>query len=442
MKSFLDILNAKVKGLKENNGFMRYFNNTSWIFGEKILRIIVGLFVAVWLARYLGVEDYGSFSYVLSVVGLLGGVASLGLDNIVVKELVKGEIEENKILGTAFLLKLIGGGIVFILLTVMTLSISIDNEISIMIVVVAFVNIFLSINVIEFYFQSNVLSKYTVIANVISLSISNLLKVILIISEAPLISFVWPILFEAIIFGFGLGFFYRKIGNDLNFWQFDRELGCKLLKASWPLVITAFSASLYMKIDQVMIEAMMGVEGVGIYAAAVRLSEAVYFIPIVIASSLFPAIINSRNKNVELYLERLQNLYRLVVWIAIVIAVIITYSAEYIIDILYGQNFQAASDVLIIHIWASIFVFLNAAFAKFLYAESYEIKYLYRSVFGATINILLNYFLIKRFGVQGAAVATLSSLFLMNYVFDLFDPDLRPLLKMKIYCFLPNFTIK
>ena len=81
----------KLQSLKSNQGFMRYFKNTSWLFAEKILRMFVGLFVGIWVARYLGPEQFGLFSYAQSFVGLFTAMATLGLDGIVVRELVKDE---------------------------------------------------------------------------------------------------------------------------------------------------------------------------------------------------------------------------------------------------------------------------------------------------------------------------------------------------------------
>ena len=87
--SLLTLILTKLKDLKNHEGFLKYLKNTSWLFGEKILRIVVGLFVGIWVARYLGPEQFGLFSYAQSFVGLFTAIATLGLDGIVVRELVK-----------------------------------------------------------------------------------------------------------------------------------------------------------------------------------------------------------------------------------------------------------------------------------------------------------------------------------------------------------------
>ncbi len=82
--------------LRDHEGFRRYFANTSWLFAEKILRMFVGLFVGIWVARYLGPEKYGLLSYAQSFVGFFTAIATLGLDGIVVRELVKDESRREK----------------------------------------------------------------------------------------------------------------------------------------------------------------------------------------------------------------------------------------------------------------------------------------------------------------------------------------------------------
>lgn len=92
----IEKINHRFQDLIIHRGFRRYFANTSWLFAEKILRMVVGLFVGVWVARYLGPERFGLLSYAQSFVGLFSAFATLGLDEIVVRELVKDESKRDK----------------------------------------------------------------------------------------------------------------------------------------------------------------------------------------------------------------------------------------------------------------------------------------------------------------------------------------------------------
>ena len=89
-------------------GFRKYFANTTWLLGERVLRMVVSLFVGIYVARYLGPERFGLLSYTLSFVWLFSSLASFGLDDILVRELVQSPEKRNNLLGTVFWLKVCG----------------------------------------------------------------------------------------------------------------------------------------------------------------------------------------------------------------------------------------------------------------------------------------------------------------------------------------------
>jgi len=411
----------RLRSLKSHQGFMKYFKNTSWLFAEKILRMTVGLFVGIWVARYLEPEQFGLFSYAQSFVGLFAAIATLGLDGIVIRELVKDESRRDELLGTAFYLKIVGA-----ILTILALYMAIhftsnDQYTNMLIFIIASAVIFQSVNVIDLYFQSKVMSRYVVYANIISLFISSLVKIYLILNEAQLIAFAYVVLFDSFILASGFLYFYIYNRFSIIKWKFHIELAKSLLKDSWPLILSGMAIAVYMKIDQIMIKEMLDSSAVGQYAAAVRLSEAWYFIPMVISSSLFPAIVNAKKISEELYYERLQKLYDLIVWLAIAIALPMTFLSDWVVKLLYGSQYSEAGSVLMIHIWAGVFVFLGVVKGRWLISENLMKYYFYGAFFSSIINILLNYFLIPIYGIKGAAVATLiaqfSSAYLINCIF-------------------------
>ena len=446
----------KLQSLKNHQGFMKYFINTSWLFGEKILRMVVGLFVGIWVARYLGPEQFGLFSYAQSFVGLFTAIATLGLDGIVVRELVKDDTRRDELIGTAFWLKVLGALGVLIVLAIAVNFTSNDTYTNTLIFIIASATIFQSFNVVDMYFQSKVLSKYIVYANVISLFISSIVKIAFILNEAPLIAFAWVILFDSFILASGFIYFYLKnrchseqlehhsvLDTESSFaWGFNKSTALSLLKDSWPLILSGIVISIYMKIDQVMIKEMMSAEAVGQYAAAVQISEAWYFIPMVIASSLFPAIINAKKQSEELYYARLQKLYDLMVWIAIAIALPMTFLSDWVVHFLYGEQYNQAGSVLMIHIWAGVFVFLGVVSGKWFVAENLQMLSFWRTFNGMIINIILNIFLIPKYGIQGAAIATLVAQIMAAYLFDVFNYKTRNMFYMKTKSFLMMNLIK
>lgn len=418
-------IKTKIDDLSSRQGFMRYFKNTSWLMGERILRMAVGLFVGIWVARYLGPEEFGLFSYAQSFVGLFMAIATLGLDGIVVRELVKDQSKRDALLGTVFILKLIGAFIVLLLLFFTVNIISTDAQTKLLIIVIASATIFQSMNVVDFYFQSKVLSRYVAFTNTFTLLISSAVKVWLILNGASLSAFAWVVLFDSVILSLGYIYFYLKIGNRIKQWSFDKALAQSLLKDSWPLILSGIVISIYMKIDQVMIKEMLGAVAVGQYAAAVKISEAWYFVPMVIASSLFPAIIEAKKQSEALYYERLQKLYDLMVWMAVAIALPMTFLSDWVVDLLYGEQYSQAGSVLMIHIWTGVFVFFGVVRGKWMLNENlqtYSLVFMWVSV---TINIVLNYLLIPVVGVVGAAIATLLTQATGTVIVPLFFKKLR-----------------
>ena len=188
-----------------------------------------------------------------------------------------------------------------------------------------------------------------------------------------------------------------------------------LIRDAWPLIFSGVMISVYMKIDQVMLKEMLNTKAVGVYAAAVKLCEAWYFVPTVFTASLFPAIISAKQKNEELYKNRLQKLYDLMVWSSLGVAVPTAFLADWVIIILYGVEFNGAANVLRIYIWAGVFTFLGVASFKWLIAENLQHISFYLYAIGSIVNIVCNWFLIPIHGISGAAFATFISYGIGSY---------------------------
>ena len=424
-------LKTRITLLKDHPGFRKYFANTSWLMVERILRMGVSLFVGIYVARYLGPERYGFLSYANSFVGIFLAFATLGLDEIVVRELVKSPEQREIILGSSFFLKLVGTLLMWMAILAAVPFTENDLKANILITIIAFGAVFQAFNVIDFNFQAKVKSKYVVHAQFVQLIVSSIVKIILVVNESPLIWFASVYCLDAIVLAVGLVFVYFYNGENIFCWKWSFETSKYLLHDSWPLIIAGVVVSVYMKIDQVMIKEMLGAKEVGLYAAAVKLSEAWYFLPMAITSSLFPAIINAKIYQKEDYFQRLQKLYDLMVWIAVAIALPTAILSPWIVELLYGNEYLESSSVLIIHIWSGIFVFLGVASSKYLLAENYIKKTFYRTFVGALLNIIMNYYLIGIMGIKGAALSTFASHFFAAYFYDILDKDLRKMFILK-----------
>jgi len=370
----VESLKLGLQQVLNHQGIRRYGANTLWLFAEQVLRMVAGFLVGVWVARYLGPEKFGLLSYALAFVSIFQGIAKLGLDGIVVRDLVQEPEKRDVYLGTSFWLKLLGGVITFLIIAIILFIQSISaskffSETNIYILIIAFGIVFQSFEVIDFYYQATVQAKYISIRRIIQLILSSIIKICLVLISADLIWFVLVSFFDIISLSIMGWLIYRSQGLPNFVRYFDIGIGKKLLRDSLPLLLSSIAISIYMRIDQVMIKNMLGDREVGLYSAAMRLVEVWYFIPMIITQSVFPAIVNAKKISEEVYYKRLQQLFSLLIWIAIFIAIPISVFSHQIIYLSYGEKFTEASKVLAVSIWASLFVFVGVGSGKFLLAE-------------------------------------------------------------------------
>jgi O-antigen/teichoic acid export membrane protein len=198
-------------------------------------------------------------------------------------------------------------------------------------------------------------------------------------------------------------------------WRFETGVARELLRDSWPLLIAGLAVILYMRLDVVMLQQLAGEREVGIYAAATRISEVWYFLPVVVTSSVSPSIIKSHAIDNALYLKRLKRLYFYMAWLAIGLSLPTALASGWITRILYGVQFKQAGPVLAVHLWASIAVFMGVASSPFMVIEQLQKISLYRTLIGMVCNVALNIVLIPKIGAMGAAIATVVSYFVATF---------------------------
>lgn len=412
----MSIIKKVLSKLGGGEGSLKYVNNAFWLFAEKGLRATEAFLIGLWVARYLGPEDFGLLNYAHSLVFLFTAIATLGLDQIVIKDLVNKGALRDKILGTTFGLR-IGGFLVmtlFILLTLLFLDNS--TRVNWLIWLITFSVLFQSFNGIDFYFQSKVASKPITMVNMGMILISAVIKIGLIIAKADLIYFAGIYAIETFINAVGFIYFYSREKLKITDWKFSWDTAKNLLSRSWFLIIGTIATAIYMKIDQVMIKEFMGDRAVGLYSAAVKTCSVWLFVTVAITQSVFPSLVKLKKTNQEQFLNRLQQLYNLLMKIAIVASIVFTLFSSVIVNFLFGEAYVESSGILTIYIWSIIFVFLSNASWGYYLNENLEKFSSIRLVAGAIINVVLNLIFIKKFGLLGAAYATLISYAISGYL--------------------------
>lgn len=393
----------------DRNGLIRYAKNSGWHLLTRLSTILIGFFTTIYVIRYLGPENYGTLSYAVGFVGLFSFVASMGIESIVLRELIKRPTEEAVILGTAFRLK-IAGAIMAILLTLAVSLFIGATQIEMILIGLISLTQFAGAGQISVYsFQAKVESKYPAL---IAVSISFILsaaKLMVVFFDKGIIFFALVLVLETILSFLFYFIGYQKKYRLLGAWKYDRSMALSLLHNSWPLMLSTISILIYSRIDQVMLRHYLDVTAVGIYDAAVRLSDVWYIIPNVIIGALFPAIINAQTTSPQLFRKRIWLCAGLLTALNLIIIFPTNILSPYIIEILYGGKFIGTDSILVIYIWSLIGFSLGQLMNTYLIAENFVYIYFFTSVGTVIVNVVLNMLLIPNFGVNGAALATLVS---------------------------------
>jgi O-antigen/teichoic acid export membrane protein len=415
------MLISRLKNLIVSPGFKKYFANTSWLMAERVLRMVVALFVGVYVARYLGPERFGLLSYANSFVGLFVALATLGLDGIVVRELVKTPERRDELLGTAFWLKIGGAILMWIAIIAAVPLTNNDIQTNTLIAIIAFTAVFQAFNVIDFNYQAEVKSKYVVRAQLIQLVLSSITKLVLIFIEAPLLWFAWVYCLDAVVLAVGLAVMYLQNNGKLWAWQWRWQVAKALLMDSWPLMFAYMSYLIYARIDQVMIKEMLGEHSVGIYSVAYQLYEAPLFIALLVSKSVYPLIVKYYQSNKIRLFDIYLKLSSYMTLLSYIIVIIFLVFSENIILILYGEKYYESANVLLFLSFGLIPMFNAFLRSSYIIISGNQKIILYTTLFSAITNILLNIYFIRNFGVIGATYATvmtqLLSLLFLNAVF-------------------------
>lgn len=425
--------------------FKKIVANTGWLVSGQLLRTAAGFVVGVFVARYLGPEQYGALWLAASFVALFSPLARLGLDQIVVRDIVRDPASRDTLLGTAFVLKAFAGvALVPVVTITATLARPGDSRIGWLALLAAFGLLLLAFDVIDFWFQSEVRSKYVVQARNIAYFLGAIARLAGVASGASLGFFAVVALLELVAYAIGRLVGYRIVGQSLWAWRFDRAIARRLLRQSWPLIISGMAAVISLSLDQAMLGSMLpgeiGTHAVGVYSVAVRLAEMWYIVPAAIAISAFPAVVQARGNNPTLYKARMQRLFNLMTLISYGVAVLTVFLAKPVIS-LYGTGYEDAAPILVILMWAGLWVSLGEVRSLAIQAEGLLVQSMLAILLGAAVNVGLNLLLIPRFAGLGAAVATFISQFVAMYLssflfqalFELGRMQSRALLKPVVF---------
>lgn len=393
-----------------------FFSKTIWLFGEKIGKVLFTFVVITLIARYLGPEMFGEFNYAQAFVTLFVAFASLGMDNVIIRDLVKNPDAKLEIIITSFVMKVVASIITFIFSNLLVFIFIESTLIQGLIFIFSFSYLINSLNVVELYFQSQAIVKIPVSSKLISMfTIATLNLILIFYYEASIELFAITLTLESLIIYSLMFIFYlslkkkkKIVGSEIKN-NFSVSRSRKLLSDSWPLILSSLSIVVYMKIDQIMIGNISGSYELGIYSVAVRLAEIWYFIPTIIISPLVPSLIQYKEDSLDQFYRKIDQLLSVLIGLAVCIAIFNGLFADYIVSILYGENYIGSANILVLYTWIGIFVNIGLVKSLYLNIYNYPKIQLAVSLIGCLLNVILNWILIPFYGAFGATIASLIS---------------------------------
>jgi O-antigen/teichoic acid export membrane protein len=405
----MNTITRRIKEKWQHAGFQKYLEGIGWLFFSRVLGMAISFFVTAMVARYLGPAKYGTLSYATSFVMLFSFISSLGIDQILYRDIIKNPERENELFGTAFILKSIGGFIAVAVTIGISFFFSHDLLEQKLIFIISLSYIFQSFNILTYGFQARRENKrLSQITIAVSIMLS-LLKVAIVFLNKGVLFLGVVLVIEPILYALLLGLYYSKISKGIQKWTFKKDTAKKMIVAAAPLMLSSIFVILYSRIDQVLLKNYINTEAVGLYSAAVTLSEVWYFIPNIIVSTLFPAIIAAQMTDIRLYSKRILKLALFLTCISSCIALAGTIFAKQALWLIFGPDFVTGYKVLQLYIWSGVGISLGTIIIQYLIAEKLSSIILYTSIIGMILNISLNLLLIGRYGINGSAFATLIS---------------------------------
>lgn len=401
--------------------------NLFWAVTGKIVNLIGGLLVGIIVARYLGPEQYGMMSYVVSYVFLFQTLTLFGLDSIEVREEARAQVPYQTVIGTAFGLKVMFGVFFFALSVLTSWLMEADGFTTVLVAIYSLSIILNTLIVIRNYFTAIVQNEYVVKAEISRTLIGIAIKGLLLFVHAPLLWFVVAYMFDYVLLGTGYIMAYHAKVGRIRQWYFDRQYARFLIHESFPLLLTSAAVIIYQRIDQVMIGTMIDKQSVGFFSVAAKFTEVLVFLPMILAHTIAPVLVRIRERSEAEYFMKAQQFMNLSFWLSLIAAAFVSILAYWLIRFTFGEAYMPAVAVLQVMAFKAASVALSNTAGTMLIAEGLQRWAIFRDGLGCVVCVTLNYLLLPRYGVMAAAFVSIASNVAAGYLADAIIPAYRHL---------------
>lgn len=385
------------------------FKNMSWLLVSQIIASICGFVWTVLMARYLGVNNYGILGFAVSITGILGVIDDLGINFYVIRQISTDNKTAPKYLGNSLLLKIIFAAIKFILTFIILILLK-TEEFTIFITILFSLEMTIKayINSLNGAFQAFENTKFQGIGITLMNTTTLLFILISIYADLGLLGVsISYIIANLITFIYSYYVLNKHITKPK--FKFDWDFCKKITLYSLPFAISGMLYIIYYSIDMVMISKLVGDYANGIYNATYKLIAVLNLFYSVYTAVIFPVMSKFYKNDKKLLVTSFEKSVKYLMLVMIPLAIGTMFYSLNIIQLIYGNQYDAAASVLSILIWTVCLLFFSGAANTLLNASHKETTVTKIYAIAAVFNIALNFVMIPYFSYNGAAITTVLS---------------------------------
>lgn len=409
--------------LKQRESFRKILKSFQYLSSERLIKLVVGIIVHAWLARFLGPEKFGRLSYITNFTSIFLPFVIFGLDDVLTKHFLQKKYDPRDVVTSQIQIRLYFGVIGFaILAAIVILDPSFELNYKLMILIFGLTLFLRVFDVIESFYQSFLNLKPVFWSRNISYLSSSAMKIAGVIFKSNLSFFLFTYLWE--VFSWKVISVYTYFRN-YRFGRVNKEYSKLFLKEGFPLFWGAFIIMIDSKLGNITLKKYHGDESVGNFSIVMILIELWAFLPAAICASLYPAVFNSKMGMSGAYKNRLQLLYDILFWLGISFAASVTILSPWIVNVLYGSKFPELPNLLAISSWVAILTFLNFGRIKYYTLENKLRLWLVYSLISLLINCAMQIKLVSTYQEKGAIISMITAPLISLIICSFFSSFVR-----------------
>lgn len=393
----------------------RVVKNASWIIGIQIVKSLLGLVISMLTARFLGPSNFGLINYAASIVAFVTPIMYLGLNGVLVQEIVNTPEKEGEILGTSVTMTFLSS--LLCVIGVISFAAAVnrgERETVIVCALYSTLLIFQSLELLNYWFQAKLLSKYASGVALFAYAVISGYKIYLLAAHKSIYWFALSNALDYMIIVIGLFIVYKRLGGGRL--RFNLSTARRLWGKSRYYIVSNMMIAIFAQTDRIMLKLMINDAATGYYSAAVACAGMTGFVFVAIIDSFRPLIFDDKKTDEIRYEKDMCRLYGIIIYLSLLQSLVITLFSGLIIKILYGAAYSASINALKLIVWYTTFSYLGSVRNIWILAENKQ-KYLWIiNLSGALANVALNYILIPITGIMGAALASLVTQIFTNVI--------------------------